>query len=166
MKFPICNVCLKNEILCNACAERVGNEEIKIDEIELYRRLNKLLSDQKSFKDVAIKRVVGRKMLMIITDKEGMSKLIGKEGRIVKKLSNELDRSVRIVKYMPDLSSFIREVLFNIPVLGINVVYKPEGKFYKIRLHESDRTKLPLSSDILMSISRSLFHADVDVVFE
>jgi len=166
MKFPICNVCLKNEILCNACAEKVGNEEIKIDEIDLYRRLNKLLSDQKSFKDVEIKRAVGKRMLMIITDKNGVSKLIGKDGRIVKKMSNELDRPVRIVEYMPDLGNFIREVLFNISVLGINVVYKPKGKLYKIRIPESDRNKLPISSDILTSISRSLFNVDIDVVFE
>jgi len=166
MKFPICNVCLKSNILCNACAERVGNEGIKIDEIDMFRRLNEILSDQKSLKDVEIKRVVGRKMLMIITGKDDVSKLIGKDGRIVKKLYKELEKPVRIIECMPDLHDFIREIFFNIPVLGINVIYKPEGKVYKIRIPESERTKLPVSSDILAVISHSLFNADIDVVFE
>ncbi|MDI6826239.1 MAG: hypothetical protein QMD36_03535 [Candidatus Aenigmarchaeota archaeon] len=166
MRFPICSVCLKSNILCNACAERVGNEEIKIDEIEMFRRLNEFLGDQRSLRDVEIKRAVGRKILMIIVNKGDMSKLIGKDGRIVKKISKELERPVRIVEYMPDLNGFIREVFFNIPVIGINIVYKPEGKLYKIRVPESERTNLPISSEILASISRSLFHADVDVVFE
>jgi transcription antitermination factor NusA-like protein len=166
MKFPICSVCLKSDMLCNACAEKVGNEDIRMDEVKMFRRLNEILSDQKSLRDVEIKRAVGKKIIVIVTDKNGMAKLIGKGGRIVKKLAKELERPVRIVEYVPDLSDFIREVLFNVSILGINVLYKPEKKIYKIRVSKSERTKLPISSEILASISRSLFHADVDVVFE
>jgi transcription antitermination factor NusA-like protein len=157
---------LKNDILCNGCAERVGSEEIKVDEIKMFRRLNELLKDQRNLKDVEIKRAVGNDVLMIITNKDDISKLIGKEGRTVKKLSKELDRPVKIVEQSPDIKDFVKDVFSSVPVIGINVIYKPEGKMYKIRIKDTERTKLPLSSEIFASVSRSLFHIDTDIVFE
>jgi N utilization substance protein A len=157
---------LKNDILCNGCAEKVGNEEIKIDEIKMFRRLNEFLKDQKPLKDVEIKRAVGNDILMIITRKDDVSKLIGKEGRMVKKLSKELERPVKIVEKSSDIKDFVKEVFSSVPVLGINVIYKPEGQMYKIRIKKTERTKLPLSSELFTSVSRSLFHVDTDIVFE
>jgi N utilization substance protein A len=157
---------LKSDILCNACAERVGNEEIKVDEIKMFRRLNELLKDQKNLKNVEIKRAIGNDVLMIITKKDDVSKLIGKEGRVVKKLSKELERPIKIIEKSTDIKDFVKEVFSSVPVLGINIVYKPLGQMYKIRIKDSDRDKLPLSSEIFANVSRSLFHVDTDIVFE
>lgn len=166
MKFPICKVCLKNNIICNACAEKVGENEIKIEEIKIFRRLNKILKEKKSLKDIEIKRAVGKNMLMIITNKEDVSKLIGKDGSTVKKLAKELNRPIRIVEQESDIKDFVRDIFFTVSIMGINIVYGPEGEKYKIRIPRSERTKLPVSSDIFSSVSRSLFHVDADVVFE
>jgi len=166
MKFPICSVCLKNNLLCNACAVNVGKNEIKIDEIKMYRRLNRFLKSQKTLKDVEIKRAVGSNMLLIVTKKNDAAKLIGKDGRVVKKLAKELGRSVRIVEQPPQLKDFVNDVLFTVPILGINVVYRPEGELYRIRIPRSERTKLPISSEIFVNVSKSLFHVDTDVIFE
>ncbi len=166
MKFPICSVCLKNNLLCNACAEKVGEKEIKVDEIEMYRRLNGFLKNQKTLKNVEIKRAAGANMLLIVTRKNDAAKLIGKEGRIVKKLAKELNRSVRIVEQPPRLNDFVSDVFFTVPILGINVVYRPQGELYRIRIPKSERTKLPVSSEIFVNVSKSLFHVDTDIVFE
>jgi len=157
---------LKNDLLCNACAERVGENEIKIDEIKMFRRLNRLLRGQRFLKDVEIKRAVGKNILMIITRKDDVSRLIGKDGRTVKKLARELNRSVRIIEQSPNIKDFVTEALFTVSIMGINIIYKPEGETYKIRIPKSERTELPISSDVFTSVSRSLFNVDVDVVFE
>lgn len=166
MQFPICQVCLKNDILCNGCAEKVGNEEIKIDEINMFRRLNELLKEQKNLKDVEIKRVIGNDVIMIITRKDDVSKLIGKEGRMVKKLSQELGKPIKIIEQSTDVKDFVKDVFSSVTILGINIIYKPDGKMYKIRIKRNERTKLPLSSELFVSVSRSLFHVDTDIVFE
>jgi N utilization substance protein A len=103
---------------------------------------------------------------MIITKKDDVSKLIGKEGRVVKKLSKELERPIKIIEKSTDIKDFVKEVFSSVPVLGINIVYKPLGQMYKIRIKDSDRDKLPLSSEIFANVSRSLFHVDTDIVFE
>ena len=166
MQFPICQVCLKNDILCNGCADKVGSKEIKVDEIKMFRRLNELLKDQRALKDVDIKRAVGNDTLMIVTRKEDVSKLIGKDGRTVKKLSKELERPVKIIEESTDVKDFVKDVFSSVPVLGINVVYKPGVKMYKIRIKRTDRNKLPLSAELFASLSRSIYHIDTDIVFE
>lgn len=166
MKFPICSVCLKNNLLCNACAEKVGENEIKIDEIKMYRRLNRLLKDQKTLKDIEIKRAVGNNIILIVTKKNDAAKLIGRDGRIVKKLAKGLNRPIRIVEQPPKLKDFVNNVFFTVPILGINIVYRPDGELYRIRVPKSERTRLPISSEIFVNVSKSLFHVDTDVVFE
>jgi transcription antitermination factor NusA-like protein len=166
MKFPICKVCLKNELLCNACAEMVGQNEIKVDEIKMYRRLNKILMKEKSLKDIEIKRAVGKNTLIIIAKSEDVSKLIGKEGSTVKKLAKQLNRPIRVMAQPSNIKDFVDDILFTVPIMGINILYKPEGKTYLIRIPRSNRTRLPISSDILASVSRSLFDENVDVIFE
>ena len=166
MKFPICQVCLKSEILCNGCAEKVGQAEIKIDEIELYRHLNKFFANQKSLKDVEIKRAVGNKTIIIVTRSEDVSRLVGKGGYNVKKLAKELGVPLRIVAQPSDVRDFVAEVLFTVPILGINILYKPEGRIFRVRVPIKHRTRLPVSSEVLASMSRSLFNTEIDIVFE
>jgi transcription antitermination factor NusA-like protein len=166
MRFPICSVCLTNNILCNACAEKVGKNEIKIDEIEMYRLLNKLLGDQRILKDIEIKRIVGSNTLLIVTSKNDAARLIGKEGKVVKKLVKELGKPVRVVEQPTELKDFVNDVFFTIPILGINVVYKPQGEVYRIRIPKSERTRLPISSEVFVSVSKTLFNIDTDITFE
>lgn len=166
MKYPICSVCLKNNILCNACAEKAERMKIDVEEIKMYRLLNKLLTNQKTLENVEIKRIVGSNMLLIITEKNDAAKLIGKEGRIVKKLTKGLGQQVRVVEQPTELKDFVNDVFFTVPILGINVVYKAEGEVYRIRIPKSERTKLPVSSEIFVNVSKTLFHVDTEVVFE
>jgi len=166
MKFPVCQVCLKNEILCNGCAEKMGQAEIKIDEINMFRQLNKILGSQKSLENVEIRRAVGKRNLIVVTRKDDISKLVGKDGSNVKKLAKELEVPIRIVVESDDIKNFVTEVLFTVPIMGINILYTPEGIMYRVRVPLSHRTKLPISSEILASMSRSLFNVDIDIIFE
>lgn len=169
MKFPICRVCLTNELLCNACAERVGEMEIKIDEIKMFRRMNKILGKQKGLSDAEIKRAVSndkKSNLIIIARSEDVSRLIGKEGSIVKKLAKTLNIPIRIIGQPTDVKNFVDEILFTVSIVGINILYKPNEKIYRIRIPRSERTRLPIPSHVLANVSRSLFKENVDVIFE
>jgi transcription antitermination factor NusA-like protein len=166
MRFPICSVCLNNNILCNACAEKVGKNEIKVEEIEMYRHLNKLLEGQRILRDIEIKRVVGTSTLLIVTSKNDAARLIGKDGKVVKKIVKELGKPVRVVEQPTELKDFVNDVFFTVPILGINVVYKPQGELYRVRIPKSERTRLPISSEVFVNVSKTLFNKDTDVIFE
>lgn len=167
MKLPICKVCLKNDILCSGCTEKVKKMGIKPDEIEMFRLLNKLLKNYKLLKNVEIKRVISSKtMLLIISKKEDISRLIGKNGGMVRKLGKELNKQIRIVSDSSSLEDFTREIFFSTPILGINVLYTPKGEKYKIRIPSSERVVLPITPEVFSSIVGSVLNTNVELVFE
>jgi len=167
MKFPICKVCLKSDILCNQCAEIVKKEGIKSDEIKLFRRLNKLAKKYEPLRDVEIKRAIDNKnILLIITNKESASKIIGKNGGMVKRLGKELGRQIRVVSDSSSIEQFVKEIFFSTPILGINVLYTPDGEKYRIRIPSSERVVLPILPEVFSEIANSLLNIDAELVFE
>ncbi|NCN39348.1 MAG: hypothetical protein COY38_00490 [Candidatus Aenigmarchaeota archaeon CG_4_10_14_0_8_um_filter_37_24] len=166
MKYPICKLCLKNEILCGSCAKRVGESLIKIDEIEMFRKLEKLTRKYALLKDVEIQRIIDSpNMLLILAGKENASKIIGKEGGMIKKLSQDLGKQIRVIAGMSNLEDFVKEIFFSTNILGINVIYG-ERDMYKIRLPSAEREILPIDPDKFSKAANSIFGVDAELVFE
>jgi len=166
MKFPICKVCLKNDILCDGCAKEVGEKLIKSEEIKMFRLLNKLSKKYGILDDVKINRVIdSENMLLIMTDKENASKIIGKEGGMIKKLSKDLRKQMRVISDMSSFEDFVKEMFFSTPLLGINVVYGERDK-YRVRIPSSEQTILPIEPEKFSKVANSIFKVDAELVFE
>jgi len=167
MKFPICKVCLKNKILCRACTKSSKTNNISKEEIEMYRQINKILKPYKFTGEIEIKRAIfNDNVLLLITNEEDVSKLIGKHGGIVRKIGKELNRQVRVMKEPSDPKKFIEEIFFSVPLLGINVVYLPDGTKYKIRVPASEKGSMSVSPKTFSNIFNSFFNDNVDIIFE
>ncbi len=167
MEFPICKVCLKNDILCNGCSTLVERENISKEEVESYRELNKLLKKEDHLQDITIKRVLGNKQFaLIVTTKDGVSKIIGKNGIIVKKLSKDMKKQIRVISDTSGIEELAREVLFSTTILGINVLYTPDNKRYRIRIPSADRVFLPIEPDTFSEIVNTVFRNEAELVFE
>src|SRR4030067_1066859 len=132
MRFLICQKCLKGGLLCESCAKVVGEAGIKESEIKMMRKLGKVLKKYEFLKDVEIKRTVdSENMVIIVTDSDGASLLIGKDGGMAKKLAQDIGKHVRVVPYSSSTEEFIRNLFHNTHILGVNIVYSDEGKSYK-----------------------------------
>lgn len=167
MEFPICNVCLKNEILCSGCSKKMQESNIKDDEIRIYRGLNKLMRDEKHLKESKVRRVYSDKnFILIICDKESVSKLIGKNGIIIKKIEKKLGKQIRVVSDSLTFNDFVKEILFSSTILGINIVYIGDSVKYRVRLPASERVLLPLSAEAFSDIANSLYKTPAEIVFE
>lgn len=167
MKFPICKKCLNEELLCETCANVVGESLIKADEINLYRKFEKISRKYGILKDVEIKRMIeSGNLLLILADKKNTSRIIGKNGGMISQLSQDLDKQIRVLTTTQNLENFVRELLYSIHVLGINVVYSPEGDKYKIRLPISEKKLLPIDEEKFSKIMESFFKVDAQLVFE
>jgi len=166
MKFPICEICLKNDILCNGCATKIGEQLIKLDEIKIFRILNKLAKKYEPLKDARVDRAVdSSKMLLIMTDKENASKIIGKNGGMVKRLSKDLGKQIRVVSGISTLEAFVGEIFHTFPILGMNVIYG-EKDVYRVRISSNDQNKLPIEPEKFSKIVNSMFGIDAEIVFE
>jgi transcription antitermination factor NusA-like protein len=165
MKVPLCEVCLKSNILCKACREKVKNENFSKQEIEIFRSLYKLSRKLKILREVEIKRILGNDRLLIITRKEDAPKLIGKRGTIVKKIGNALGKSIRIIEEDSDIKSFVQDMIYPIPVLGVNIVYGKRKK-YVVRIPKEEEKNLFVSPETIVSACESIFNEETEVCLE
>lgn len=167
MKFPICKVCLKSDILCSGCSNIVKKEKISPEEIEAFKQINKLIKKEKHLKDAEIKRVImSKNFALILTRRDDVSKIIGKNGIIVKKIAKKLKKQIRVVADTFTIDEFAKEIFFSTPILGINVVYTPGKEKYRIRIPSSERVLLPITPESFSEIANSIFKTDIELVFE
>jgi len=157
---------LKNDILCDGCASKVGDLGIKIDEIIAFRKLNKIGNKYKILKEVSVERVLDTpKMFLIITDKENASKIIGRNGGMIKKLGEDLGKPIRVINDINNVENFVKNVFYLNPIIGVNVLYG-EKELYKIRFPKSEKDQLLLDQEKFLNFFRSVFGSEAQIVFE
>lgn len=165
MKTPICKVCLRSNVICRGCSKIVKELGITKEEIELFRKLNKLSKPIKVLEKVEIKRIISNGKIVIIVGKRQAAKLIGKNGVNIKKLKKFLKKSIKVVEEDPNVRMFVQNMMFPIPVLGINIIYG-ENEKYVIRIPRTEERNLPLHTNEIANVCKSLFERDFEVRFE
>lgn len=149
MVLPVCDVCLKSGILCQGCENKLESGEISQIDLDIAKVLFKLGEGKIGFK----KTIEVGDIVIIITDKDQVGKLIGKNGKIVRELSRTVGKKIRVVGQDSDLKSVSNDILAPARVSGINIVYGRDGEEkYKIRVMQEDSRRLPGRLDMLNEI--------------
>ncbi len=140
----ICEVCLKSDVLCPACEEKFEKGRLEKIDIEVARFLESLKEKFKVLRDAKILKVFKTEENIIIIAKKGDApKLIGKNGAIVKILSKEFKKPVKIVEYDEDIRKFLNNLVFPASIEGVNIVYGKNGETkYKIRVTRNYARKI------------------------
>lgn len=167
MKAPICNVCLKSDVLCSGCEEKLEKGEISEIEIEASRILQDLSSEYASLRDSEIIKVFDAENVVVIVTAEGDgAKVVGRSGEIVKKVAEELDKSIRVVEKASDDMDTIKGLLSPAEVESINTVFSPEGQTKKIVVSEDYQGKINLSTDEFEEIIAEITEEAYQLSFE
>jgi len=153
MVLPVCDVCLKSGILCQGCENKLESGEISQLDLDIAKVLFKLGEGKLGFK----KTIEMGDIVIIITEKEQIGKLIGKSGKIVRELSKTVGKKIRVVGENSDLRAVAKDILAPARVSGINIVYGTDGEEkFKIRVMKEDSRKLPGRLDTLNEIIKML----------
>ncbi len=160
----ICEVCIKSDVLCPACDEKFRSGKLGKEEIEVAKFLEKLKEKFKVLKDAQIFKIaVNDDQMVIVTRKGDASKVVGKHGSIVKILSKEFKKSVKVVEFTEDMKELANRVVYPASVEGINVVYKTTGEIeYKVRIPRNQKNKI--NEALLREVLSSLFSAPVETI--
>ena len=163
MVLPICDVCLKSGILCQGCEKKLKSGEITQIELDIAKILYKL-GDGK----IGFKRTIDMgDVVIIITDKDQVGKLIGKGGKIVRTISKEIGKKVRVVGEESDLKSVAKDLIAPARISGINIVYGKDGKEkYKIRVMKEDARRIPGKIEQLNLIIKMLTGVETMIVVD
>lgn len=168
MQTPLCSICLENDdILCNGCRAKLEDGDINEAEVEVSRLLNNLSTNIDNLEDVTIKRIYSLDDAMIIVTAEGDGpKVVGRNGRVVKKIAERFDKSIRVVEDTGDEHKIIEKLLAPVEYNGINKVYKPEGEERKVVVDQDQKPRVPFKEDAFRTIVKDLTDEDLSLSFE
>ncbi len=163
MVLPICDVCLKSGILCPGCEKKLKNGEVTLTELSIAKIIFKLGDGKLDFKRI----IDGGEETIIITEKNQVGQLIGKGGKIVRAISKEIGKKIRVVGEGSDLKSVSSDLIAPARISGINIVYGRDGQEkYKIRVRREDAHRLPGKPEQLNALIKLLTGEETIIVLD
>ena len=167
MKAPICNVCLKSDVLCSQCSEKLEEGEISELDIEVSRKLKELSNQHGSLKDATIEGTYeAENVVVIITGPGDGAKVVGRSGEIVKEVADEIGKPIRVVEDSESDREVINGLLSPGEIKSINTVFKPDGQGKKIVVDEEYEDKINMNPRELEEAISIITGQAYDLAFE
>ena len=141
-------MCLDSDVLCPACKERLHAGDIQPEDIPLDRALSKISKSEPELSEANIIETMHLPgMSVLVVDKGDGRKVVGREGKIVKTLTSELEKDVFVLEKSDNEDELIQNLAKPARVASINTVYTPEGERYNVALSEAEKRSPGLSSE-------------------
>ncbi|MEA3255855.1 MAG: KH domain-containing protein [Candidatus Altiarchaeota archaeon] len=162
MNLPICTICAKTGVLCSACEAKLQNEEIS----ELDVELSKVLYET-GVEGIGFERVIDIKdFIIVLTKKEDIGKIIGRNGDNIRLISKKLGKKVRVIG-TESIQDAIHDFITPAQVTSINTVYAPDGGIIKrIKINERDKKKLRMNIKEIEGLLSLLTTEKIEISFE
>lgn len=163
MVLPVCDVCLKSGMLCQGCENKLKSGEISQLDVDIAKLLFKLGDGKIGFNNTL---EIGD-VVIILTEKDQVGKIIGKSGKIVRAISKKIGKKVRVIGEGSDFKEVAADLVAPARISGINIVYGKDGvERYKIRVMREDSRRLPAKLDVLNNIMNQLSDKKTIIVID
>ncbi len=128
MKTELCSFCLKSGILCQKCSAKVKSGEISQIDLKVARLLLTLEEKYPSLQNVCFyKAIEAEKTLAIIVGHGDVPRILGYSGKIIKALSDETGKNIRVLENGVDDRKFLEDLFIPFSILTINTIWLPDG---------------------------------------
>ncbi len=155
MKTELCSFCLKSGILCQKCSAKVKAGEISDLDLKIARFLLSLEEKYPTLQNLCFYKAVDvEKTLAIIVGHGDVPKLLGYSGKIVKAISDETNKNVKVLEYGVDDRKFLEDLFIPFSILTINTIWLPDGTTEtRVILKRKRGTQLPFDLKALKEIA-------------
>lgn len=168
MKFPLDHVCIRTGVLCPRCEKLVSSGAVEPFEVDVMRRLIDLEEDQELKKYMQnlsyVKAYRFEDSIVVLIQRNGdVPRDIYQ--RLSKILSDSLNARVRVINGSSrDLKSIASQLLFPARVLGINIVWLPNGtSFHVLRVPKRDLRYISIPIEAAEKILSLIVGSDVQI---
>jgi transcription antitermination factor NusA-like protein len=167
MKTELCSFCLKSGILCQKCSAKVKAGEISDLDLRIARLLLNLEEKYPTLQNVCFYKAVDvEKTLAIIVGHGDVPRMLGYGGKIIKALSDETNKNVRILEYGVDDRKFLEDLFIPFSILTINTIWLPDGTTEtRVILKRKRGQQLPFDLAALKEIAKSVRKMSIRVEF-
>ena len=167
MKTELCSFCLKSGILCRKCSAKVKSGEISELDLKIARLLLSLEEKFPSLQNVYFHKAVEvNRTLAIIVGHGDVPRILGYGGKIMKALSEETGKSIRVLEYGVDNRKFLEDLFTPLSILTINTIWLPDGTTEtRVILRRKRRLQPPFDVKALKEIARKVRRMTLRVEF-
>ncbi|MBN2251056.1 MAG: KH domain-containing protein [Candidatus Altiarchaeota archaeon] len=162
METPICTICAKTGVLCSACETRLSKGDITVIDVELSKILHETGLEEAGF----LRAIESGDYVIILTKKENIGKLIGRNGENIRRISKKLGRNVRAIG-AESLKDMICDLIAPARVSSINTAYMPDGSTTKrVKIGRHNKKKLRMNPKDIERLVSSLTPERIEITFE
>jgi transcription antitermination factor NusA-like protein len=158
---------LKSGILCQKCSAKVKAGEISDLDLRIARLLLSLEEKYPSLQNVCFYKAVDvNKTLAVIVGHGDVPRLLGYGGKIIKAISDETDKSVRIIEHGVDDRKFLEDLFIPLSILTINTIWLPDGTTEtRVILKRKRSAQMPFDLKALKEIAYKIRKMSLRVEF-
>ncbi|XES76746.1 MAG: hypothetical protein ACBZ72_11300 [Candidatus Bathyarchaeia archaeon] len=167
MKTELCSFCLKSGMLCQKCSAKVKAGEISELDLRIARALLILEEKYPSLQNVCFyKAVDANRTIALMVGHGDVPRLLGYGGKIVKALSEETGKSIRVLENGVDDRKFLEDLFTPLNILTINKIWLPDGTTEtRVILRKKRGAQLPFDLAAIKEIAQSVRKMSLRVEF-
>ena len=167
MKTPLCDFCLKSGVLCPRCQEKVRLGEISETDIKVAKTLLSLQDRYPSLQKTSFfKAYEADKVLAIIVGPGDLPHLLGYGGKILRDITQETNRNVRILERGGDIRKFIEDLLAPASIVSLNTIWLPDGSTETKVIIADHSRRLSIDAETLKELASKVYGVTIRVEFE
>jgi len=167
VKTVLCNFCLKSGVLCQKCSAKLKSGEISELDLKIARLLLSLEEKYPSLQNVFFHKAVDvDKTLAVIVGPGDVPRLLGYGGKIIKALSEEMGKSIRVLEYGAEDRKFLEDLFAPLSIVTINTIWLPDGTTEtRVILKKRRGKQLPFNVKALKEIASKVRNITLRVEF-
>jgi transcription antitermination factor NusA-like protein len=167
VKTALCNFCLKSGVLCPKCSAKLKSGEISELDLKIARLLLSLEEKYPSLQNVFFHKAVEvDKTLAVIVGPGDVPRLLGYGGKIIKALSEETGKNIRVLEYGADDRKFLEDLFAPLSIVTINTIWLPDGTTEtRVILKKRHGRQLPFNVKALKDIASKVRNITLRVEF-
>lgn len=147
MKLPICTQDAEEGELCSECKEKLEEGEINETDVELSKILYRLRRKDTIPEGVGLVKTKELEGSVLALIEGNPALLIGRGGRIIRMISDELGEKIRVIKN-GDMIQITNDLIAPIRACGLNKLYKCNGDVQEIiTLPREEKNTINMSLD-------------------